>query len=345
MEFKDFFDVRKNACDSDDFTIIEDCADTEGALSGYFIICYDRNIDGLIKWVEDNCKDITDYVADNIRNGNMPFAIDLVKPTIGIDSITDEFIADCGSVQDFLDRYGNEGSEISFSSVTDAKKEDGIDASSLEEPEREEEVPIGVPSCLSGIQDDSLDLAGFGDEPSDSAIEEEDETSSPEEPAFKDDTTTDESDSEEVDEEPEAAETGEEPESAETGEEPESTCFNSDGTLGAPEIECDGIAVPFMNVNNGKISIKFSDLANLVNFVTEASAQLEEEDAKDTRILTESEKHEAAKVLDHYSPAVVKEFMLRYVLEAESSADYIRITSVLNSFCAYIEENKIDSFE
>ena len=91
-------------------------------------------------------------------------------------------------------------------------------------------------------------------------------------------------------------------------------------------------SVPWLKFENNKIVLKFSDLANLVNFVGDASKQLEETEMKDTKILVESEKIKSAQLLDRYSPAVVKEFVLQYVLGAESSTDYIRITNMTGIF-------------
>lgn len=352
-----FFDVVKDAVESDEYDIIEDCAETEGALVGYSIVCKKDNRAPLIFWVKDNCKDIGEYVEDNINAGQVAFSIGLVISTLGMDSLTDEFITEAGGVQQFLDKYGNDGTAIDFEVDTTAGKEDSIDAAEFKSDSDTEETEnsIAIPSCLDGIaveeEPEDTSVEEIEEKNSEDAQEEEIETnfnpmpqeavedSGEEEVAEK---TKKESvpveEEESTMEEAEDVPVEEPSEQVESEEEEESEAI-------APVIECDGIAVPWLKFENNKIVLKFSDLANLVNFVGDASKQLEETEMKDTKILVESEKIKSAQLLDRYSPAVVKEFVLQYVLGAESSTDYIRITNILNSFCEYIEKEKIDSFK
>lgn len=352
-----FFDVVKDAVESDEYDIIEDCAETEGALVGYSIVCKKDNRAPLIFWVKDNCKDIGEYVEDNINAGQVAFSIGLVISTLGMDSLTDEFITEAGGVQQFLDKYGNDGTAIDFEVDTTAGKEDSIDAAEFKSDNDTEETEnsIAIPSCLDGI--------AVEEEPEDTSVEEIEEKNS--EDAQEDeieanfnpmpqeaveDSVEEEvaektekeivpvEEEESIIEEAENVQVEEPSEQVESEEEEESEAI-------APVIECDGVAVPWLKFENNKIVLKFSDLANLVNFVGDASKQLEETEMKDTKILVESEKIKSAQLLDRYSPAVVKEFVLQYVLGAESSTDYIRITNILNSFCEYIEKEKIDSFK
>lgn len=352
-----FFDVVKDAVESDEYDIIEDCAETEGALVGYSIVCKKDNRAPLIFWVKDNCKDIGEYVEDNINAGQVAFSIGLVISTLGMDSLTDEFITEAGGVQQFLDKYGNDGTAIDFEVDTTAGKEDSIDAAEFKSDSDTEETEnsIAIPSCLDGI--------AVEEEPEDTSVEEIEEKNSedaqeeeieanfnpmPQE-AVEDSGEEEvaektEKESVPVEEEESIMEEAENVPVEEPSEQVESEEEEENEAI-APVIECDGIAVPWLKFENNKIVLKFSDLANLVNFVGDASKQLEETEMKDTKILVESEKIKSAQLLDRYSPAVVKEFVLQYVLGAESSTDYIRITNILNSFCEYIEKEKIDSFK
>lgn len=352
-----FFDVVKDAVESDEYDIIEDCAETEGALVGYSIVCKKDNRAPLIFWVKDNCKDIGEYVEDNINAGQVAFSIGLVISTLGMDSLTDEFITEAGGVQQFLDKYGNDGTAIDFEVDTTAGKEDSIDAAEFKSGSDTEETEnsIAIPSCLDGIAveeepEDTL-VEEIEEKNSEDAQEEEIEANSnpmPQE-AVEDSGEEEvakktEKESVPVEEEESIMEEAENVPVEEPSEQVESEEEEENEAI-APVIECDGIAVPWLKFENNKIVLKFSDLANLVNFVGDASKQLEETEMKDTKILVESEKIKSAQLLDRYSPAVVKEFVLQYVLGAESSTDYIRITNILNSFCEYIEKEKIDSFK
>ena len=354
-----FFDVVKDAVESDEYDIIEDCAETEGALVGYSIVCKKDNRAPLIFWVKDNCKDIGEYVEDNINAGQVAFSIGLVISTLGMDSLTDEFITEAGGVQQFLDKYGNDGTAIDFEVDTAAGKEDSIDAAEFKSDSDAEAVEnnIAIPSCLDGIaveeepEDTSVEEEGEEIEEKNSEDTHEEEIEANFNPIPQE--VSEDSEEEEATEKTEGEIAEEETEDAPVEEsseqvehEKEEECEKEEEPEAvAPVIECDGIAVPWLKFENNKIVLKFSDLANLVNFVGDASKQLEETEMKDTKILVESEKIKSAQLLDRYSPAVVKEFVLQYVLGAESSTDYIRITNILNSFCEYIEKEKIDSFK
>lgn len=109
-------------------------------------------------------------------------------------------------------------------------------------------------------------------------------------------------------------------------------------------IECAGVEITALQFCNGKVIVPFSHLSELAEQILSAASVIEKKDAEGFEILTNDSKYAAAQMVEHYAPTVIKEFMLSYVRGAESDADLVRITKMLDEFCSFVASQKIPSF-
>lgn len=107
-------------------------------------------------------------------------------------------------------------------------------------------------------------------------------------------------------------------------------------------VECEGLDVEGVTFKDGKVSIPFSALNNLVSCMVQAVSKIATEEVNGIQVLTKDDRADAAGLVDQYAPSVVKTFLIKEILNAESDAEIIRITAILNDFCTYLRDCNID---
>lgn len=95
-----------DAVDAEGSILVEKCKEYDAALAGYSIVCDREDLPGIIAWVSENMKDISDYIKGTFEGENPTFGFTLIRSTLNLGSFTQEFVEGCGSVQAFLDKYG-----------------------------------------------------------------------------------------------------------------------------------------------------------------------------------------------------------------------------------------------
>lgn len=109
-------------------------------------------------------------------------------------------------------------------------------------------------------------------------------------------------------------------------------------------VECEGLDIEGVTFKDGKVSIPFSSLSSIVSCMVSAVSKLTNEEIKGVQVLTREDCKEAAELVDQYAPSVIKDFILYEIMNAESDAEIIRLTAVLNDFCTYVRDRNIDRF-
>jgi len=351
-----FFDVVNNReleSDENVGTLVEQCSCYDSALSEFSLVCRSYKFDSLKGWVHSNCGKISHHACSRM-DSNMKFSMDLVKSALRIKSFTEEFVKDTGSVQGFLDRWGN-------SYAVDVRKtwEREPDAEAdLAMSAQVEEVPdYQFPSDSSDGDSDGWFFDGLkdGTEDGDSQIQQEDEVQ--------------EEDSGEEDDSGEDIEllnsllrtgtdgdaSGDAGDGLTTAEEkPVAHASGSDSFQGmdCTDVEDvdfpgegdshDRIKLPMKSSDGREIAIPVTSLLEFANCIRKAAEQLETDEIPSTELLTPEDKQETLTFIDEYSPSMFKRFFLDLVRSAESDMDYIRVTKLLDEFCKFIDRHSME---
>lgn len=362
-----------SADDTETSVVVEKCSGYDTALTGFCVVCRKDDLPEIVAWVNENMKDIADYIKGMLEGGNPAFGFTLIRSTLNVSSFTEEFVNDCGSVQAFLDKYGASPSlEFSEEAVQEERYNPGEWAqgrAGTVMPESLMSAAAEQPQDSFGDpQDDFDDLQNDFDDLDNSAdgtvafmadageqLEEEPVVEPPEkpieEPVVEPLEKPIEKPAVEMSEKP-IVELVEEPTvelSKKPSEEPidETPPGNGHAVLKAEAIyavECAGVEITALQFRDGKVIIPFSHLSKLAEQILSAASVIEKKDAEGFEILTNDSKYAAAQMVEHYAPTVIKEFMLSYVRGAESDADLVRITKMLDEFCSFVASQKIPDF-
>lgn len=134
-----FFEIALTT-NADEGRVVEDCAAYDQTLD-MSVMCKIGCEEDLKAWIKENCKKIADYACSFIDSGDIKMCMSIVLNTLGIDSLTHEFILDAGGVQELYDSL-HQNSVVSFSNEEE-KVEPVLDYFDPE-PEEEEEEPEPV---------------------------------------------------------------------------------------------------------------------------------------------------------------------------------------------------------
>lgn len=369
QEVCNFFSIMResDAAQSGGYRVVENCSKFDAALTGFFVVVFEEELGKVYDFVEDRFSNLFDYFKENVESGQGSFAFDLLRDTIHLTSFTEEFVTNAGSVQNFLDLYGRGSSVIEFADM-------GENEFPSEQVELESFAPVGE---MRGIQNDeeSDETQYFRNEAWQQETIEEPPTWQPEQEPIEEPLTW-QPEQESVEEQsawqPEPEPTEEpsawQPEQESTEEqstwqsgqesvveqpkpvilqkakrtesEPESKSECVTASIAYP-IKCSGVDIEGATFQDGKIIVKFEELSKFVNSIVAVASSLENKDAVNRRTLTIEDLEMAAAEVDKYSPSVVKEFLISYVLHANQDLDLVRVTALLDDFCTYISERKI----
>lgn len=351
-----FFDVVNNReleSDENVGTLVEQCSCYDSALSEFSLVCRSYKFDSLKGWVHSNCGKISHHACSRMDT-NMKFSMDLVKSALRIKSFTEEFVKDAGSVQGFLDRWGNSYAvdvRKTWEREPDAEADQAISAQGEEAPDYQ---------FSSDLLDDSSDgwffdglKDGTGDD--DSHAQKEDEVPERDD-SGKDDsdgdiellnsllrTGTDEAASGNagdgltaIEEKPVAPASGSDSFQEMDYVAGEDVDFSDGGDLH------DKIKLPMKSSDGREIAIPVTSLLEFANCIRKAAEQLETDEIPSTELLTPDDKQETLTFIDEYSPSMFKRFFLDLVRSAESDMDYIRITKLLDEFCKFIDRHSME---
>ena len=344
--------------------VVEDCTGFDAALKGYSVVCYAYKVDELKAWVRDNCRKVSDHVSNRIDDGNGAFALGIVKSILRLSSFTEEFVKEAGSVQDFLDYYGNK-KRLTNESLSEERQCDDL-ANQIVEGElsvvvleedadsdfhtgqwtdqiefREEndnadeesedilgEFAEGNTFSFTGLEDgEFVSAAAELYDPS-----EEDSVSMPAADDTPDSPDTSDTSIEEPDgEKGEPGNVVEGESSAQTESQPEPILDQGQELENVMEEELQkGIQIPADYTGGRQTVIPYTKLLNFANFIRNAANELESAEVPDTELLTAKDKQETLKYLDDYAQS------------AETELDYVRITKMLDGFCQFVERRSIN---
>lgn len=356
QEVCNFFSIvrESDAAQSGGYRVVENCSKFDAALTGFFVVVFEEELGKVYDFVEDRFSNLFDYFKENVESGQGSFAFDLLRDTIHLTSFTEEFVTNAGSVQNFLDLYGRGSSVIEFADM-------GENEFPSEQVELESFAPVGE---MRGIQNDeeSDETQYFRNEAWQQETIEEPPTWQPEQETIEEspiwqpeqepikEPPTWQPEPEPTEEQsawqPEQESVVEQPKPVtlqklkRTESEPESKSECVTASIAYP-IECNGVDIEGATFQDGKIIVKFEELSKFVNSIVAVASSLENKDAINRRTLTIEDLEIAAAEVDKYSPSVVKEFLISYVLHANQDLDLVRVTALLDDFCTYISERKI----
>lgn len=336
--------------------VVEECASYDSVLADFLVICKNENIEGAKIWIADNCRKVGNHANKSIDRGKGAFAFSLVKTALRISSYTEEFVNECGSLQGFLDKWGNENpillksneatevqspNDMVFREAEQQDNEGGYDdfddetenflglSFTMTEPKDRTDFPedecvddeVNSEDTVEVSSEDNVEDSNdnMGNMPAIESIERSKENFSEE--SFSDDLQEDD-----------------EEEHCDTEED----IFTPKGqVIEKPE----GISIPFL-LNTGKNTmVPYKDLMNMAVFIRKAAEELELDDVSETEILRPEDKMETLSYLNEFAPSLIKRFFLSYIQDAESDIDYVRVTKMLDKFCSFVENDESGKME
>lgn len=380
LKICEFFEVQKGAVtgDTDAFVLVENCSQYDTALQNYSIVCRRYNLDQVLQWVNDEGFGMQGYVSDCFEGGLYKVALDIVKSSLAISYYTSEFVKQHGSSQAFLDYYGRSDNGIAFAEQQIEIPQDSfVGLESLQGLSDNDGIPedqvanIDIPESIQSFAADDFEEVL----PQQPVYPPEQQAYQPEQPVYQSEQQAYQSEQpiyppeqqvyqseqpvHQQKQEPEYLQkeqllTDEEYEaltapsltipekSVETEELPkeEKTSAMQHGVEYA--VECEGLDIEGVTFKDGKVSIPFSALNNLVSCMVQAVSKIATEEVNGIQVLTKDDRTDAAGLVDQYAPSVVKTFLIKEILNAESDAEIIRITAILNDFCTYLRDCNID---
>lgn len=298
-----FFEV-VNATEIEDrhLEVWEDCMIFNEQFSQLFIGFDKNNTEDLCNWIMKNVRRSGEYICKQIRLGKSKYILSMLLASIGVDSITSEFVKECDGIQGFLDKYA--GPENSLDTEV---SEDAYTNDLFSEPEPEPEpAPEPEPEPEPAPESES--------EP-----KPEPETEPEPEPEI------------ELEPEPEPK-----PE-VELKPEPEMELESPTKSLEKLDMGTTLIELP-AGIVNGKAVVPFKELVQFANCINEAAASLETNKFTPEYLLEENSKDVAVEYVDNLSPTLLKEFIKSYVGAAKNEVDFIRVTKLLDSLVQFTED-------
>lgn len=337
--------------------VVEDCAAYDSVLENFRIVCKAENVAVAKEWIIDNCRNVGKHAGKSIDKGNGAFAFSLVKTVLRISSYTEEFVGECGSVQGFLDMWGDKNTVLPPDSLsTDVLHTDDAVFSELESQ--------GSSQDENGMEDFlglNFTMSIPEDEAGSDEVEEQDNWEEAEEekvPDSKADAVGEElAAAGDVIVEEEAIAT------SDTAVAKEEVIATSDTAVAREEATATsdtavvreepastrepvaGIELPFSSGTAGNVVIPYKDLLNVAILLRKAAEQMELDEIPDTELLTREDKAETLKYLDEFSSSLIKRFFIFYVASAETDIDYVRVTKMLDEFCGFVENEERSRLE
>lgn len=341
--------------------VVEECASYDSVLADFLVICKNENIEGAKIWIADNCRKVGNHANKSIDRGKGAFAFSLVKTALRISSYTEEFVNECGSLQGFLDKWGNENPILLKSNeATEVQSPNDMVFREAEQQDNE-----GGYDDFDDETENFLGLSFTMTEPKDRTDFPEDECVDADE-GNSEDTVEDsggdnaENNSDDINSAPpiESAERSEENFSEESfsddfseelQENDEEKCCDTEEDISTPKGQAiekpEGVSIPFL-LNAGKNTIvSYKDLMNMAVFIRKAAEELELDDVSETEILRPEDKMETLSYLNEFAPSLIKRFFLSYIQDAESDIDYVRVTKMLDRFCSFVENGESGKME